>query len=71
MHRIERTPINEYESLCQYSEQPDLDETMVKEVSTGFALIAWIFIVGAFVWLLAVLIRMGMHFSDWKWLVQR
>lgn len=71
MNRIERTPFNEYESLCQYSEHPDLEENMVQEVSLAGVAIAWGICIFALLWLLTALLRAGLRFEHWKWMVAR
>lgn len=71
MNRIERTSFNEYESLCQFSEQPDLEENMVQEVSMAGVAIAWGVCIFALLWLLTALLRAGLRFEHWKWMVAR
>lgn len=69
MNRIERTPFNEYESLCQFSEQPR--ESVLEGMESGFqaflAIMAWLVIVAICCWFLAELAYMAKNYPDWKW----
>lgn len=70
MHRIERSeisPFNQYEA----QQAADPSEQMEREIKLAGIAFAWGICLLALVWLLAVLIRAGLRFEHWKWMVQR